>query len=340
MMKHPLPILLLLLTASLALAQNKVATTLAEADDDYAYQGEYAGCGYGLQVIALGDGKFDGVLYHGGLPGAGWYGGDKSHFSGEREADRIVMAGEPLSLKVRGEYAELLWRGSHAGFLMKTHRTSRTTHLPPPSCAKVLFDGSSVDAFANGKLTPEGWLSAGTATKDKFTDFRLHLEFRLPHKPHARGQGRGNSGVYLQRRYEVQVLDSFGLEGEPNECGGLYRQKAPDVNMCLPPLAWQTYDIYFRAARFDADGKKTEPARITVLHNGYPIHDDYQLTGKTGAGRKEEPTPGEIYLQDHGNPVAFRNIWIVEGEQAASRGDASPCRPRCRPVRCRWLRCR
>jgi hypothetical protein len=143
-------------------------------------------------------------------------------------------------------------------------------------------------------------------------DFHLHLEFRTPYKPFARGQHRGNSGVYIQRRYEVQVLDSFSLSGEANECGGLYRMKTPEVNMCLPPLSWQTYDIDFTAAKFDADGKRIAKARLTVVHNGEVIHDDFELPNKTGAGRKESPEPLPIWLQGHGNPVQFRNIWIVE----------------------------
>ena len=127
---------------------------------------------------------------------------------------------------------------------------------------------------------------AGPLTAEPVGDFRLHIEFRLPYKPHARGQNRGNSGVYIQERYEVQVLDSFGLEGVANECGGLYRQRPPDVNMCLPPLAWQTYDIWFQAA----------------------------LPSQTRAGKNDEPLPLPIRLQDHGNPVVYRNIWLIEGD--------------------------
>lgn len=153
-------------------------------------------------------------------------------------------------------------------------------------------------------------------SRKKFTDFELHLEFRTPFMPAARGQGRGNSGVYLQGRYEVQVLDSYGLEGRDNECGGIYKVGAPLVNMCAPPLQWQTYDMTFYAPRFDEDGSKTENARLTVLHNGVKIHNDIEIPEPTGAAwdRVDDnlSQPGGIALQDHGNPVQYRNIWVLE----------------------------
>ncbi|MGE5294901.1 MAG: DUF1080 domain-containing protein, partial [Solirubrobacterales bacterium] len=150
-------------------------------------------------------------------------------------------------------------------------------------------------------------------TKDRFKDFKLHIEFRSPFMPAARGQGRGNSGVYLQGRYEIQVLDSYGLEGRDNECGGIYQVGAPMVNMCLPPMQWQTYDITFQAPRFDASGSKTEDAIVTVVHNGVTIHDRRKLSGPTGGAMDDRISePGGIYLQDHGNLVQFRNIWLVE----------------------------
>ena len=143
-------------------------------------------------------------------------------------------------------------------------------------------------------------------------DHTLHIEFRTPFMPKARGQGRGNSGVYLQGRYECQVLDSFGLEGENNECGGIYTVAEPIVNMCFPPLAWQTYDIDFTAAKYDADGKKIENARVTIKHNGVLIHDNVELRSPPPATSPEGPGPEACIMQDHGNPVAFRNIWVVE----------------------------
>ena len=157
--------------------------------------------------------------------------------------------------------------------------------------------------------------SGNVVTKGKFKDFRLHIEFRTPFMPEARGQGRGNSGVYLQGRYEIQVLDSYGLEGLDNECGGIYKVGAPMVNMCLPPTQWQTYDITFQAPRFDASGNKTEDAIVTVVHNGVTIHDRRKLPAPTGGAMDNNISePGGIYLQDHGNPVQFRNIWLVEQE--------------------------
>ncbi len=151
-------------------------------------------------------------------------------------------------------------------------------------------------------------------TKKKFGDVKLHLEFRTPFMPDARGQGRGNSGVYLQGRYEVQILDSYGLEGRDNECGGIYRVGKPRVNMCAPPTQWQTYDITFRAPRFKDNGEKIRGALLTVLHNGVRIQDKAEAAkGPTTAAPDDtEKGPGGIYLQDHGNRVQFRNIWLVE----------------------------
>lgn len=155
--------------------------------------------------------------------------------------------------------------------------------------------------------------SGSIYTKQSFKDFQLHIEFRSPFLPNLTGQKRGNSGVYLQGRYEVQVLDSYGLDGKDNECGGIYKVAQPKVNMCAPPGQWQTYDITCRSAKFDQTGKKTSNARITVLHNGVPIHENLNLPGPTAGGLDADETkPGPLFLQDHGDLVQFRNIWLVE----------------------------
>jgi hypothetical protein len=155
-------------------------------------------------------------------------------------------------------------------------------------------------------------LAAGCKSAQSFTNFDVHLEFLLPFKPMARGQERGNSGVYLQDRYELQVLDSFGLKGENNECGGFYTLAKPAINMCYPPLTWQTYDIEFSSARYNQNGVKIKNAVATVRHNGVVIHDHLELKSATpGNGRKEDPTGGPLQLQGHGNPVYYRNIWVI-----------------------------
>ncbi len=129
--------------------------------------------------------------------------------------------------------------------------------------------------------------------------------------PKARGQDRSNSGVYLHDCYECQVLDSFGLEGRNDDCGGFYQQKAADVNMCLPPMAWQTYDIEFTAPKYSA-GKKTANARVTVKHNGVVIHENFDLVRNTPGRANEAAGPRPLYLQGHGNKVQYQNVWLVE----------------------------
>ena len=323
------------------------------ADDDFAYQGEYAGeivdarrrnGSTGLQVIARGDGKFDAVQYRGGLPGNGWDRQTKDFFTGLLRDGVLVLSSDSGNTIMTDSHVATVFdsAGNQLGNLNKTLRISPTLGAAPPPGATILFDGQSTEHLEDAKITVDGLLDVGVSTKLLVQDFRLHLEFRLPYMPYASGQGRSNSGVYIQRRYEVQILDSFGLEGVANECAGLYRQQPPNVNMCFPPLTWQTYDIWFKAARFDDEGNKIANARITVLQNGFPVHDDYEIVAKTGAGRPEGPEPMPILLQNHGNPVRFQNIWIVlgEGQRAGKYVVAQPCpRRRCFP-RIRRLLCR
>ncbi|MDQ0364036.1 family 16 glycoside hydrolase [Catenuloplanes indicus] len=149
-------------------------------------------------------------------------------------------------------------------------------------------------------------------TKDAYGDYKLHVEFKVPLlPPDVTGQDRGNSGVYQQERYELQILDSFGdTTLNNNEAGAIYQLKPPDVNAATAPETWQTYDITFRAARYDAAGVKTENARITVVWNGKKIHDNVEIPAGTGGNIPEGPSTGAIRLQDHGNKVQYRNIWI------------------------------
>jgi hypothetical protein len=311
-MKWP-AILSLALAADLFAAEDK-PTFLdpVQSGQDYVDQGEYKNDWGGAQIIALGDGNFRMVTFRGGLPGAGWDKEFKQEIPGKRAGEKIVFSGEN---NYRAELArgQITITTADGGpyTMTKTERKSPTLGAPPPPGAKVLFDGTSADAWVDGHVDGRHLLAAGAKSKESFTDFTAHLEFLLPFKPLGRGQDRGNSGVYLQDRYEVQVLDSFGLKGENNECGGIYSQTAPSVNMCFPPLTWQTYDITFTSAKFDQNGKKTKNAVATIKHNGVTIHENLELKSPTPGGKKEDPSGGQLQLQGHGNPVFYRNIWVV-----------------------------
>ncbi len=310
-------VILVLAGVLLAAGQNKTwidPEVAMREDPDFAVQGEYAGKGSGLRVAALGDGRFCLTRYNGGLPGAGWDGDPVAHEVTDREGVRNATRDAK-----------------------KIERTSPTLGARPPEGAMVLFDGK-VRPPLRGEAR-DGILWEGAKAPGPHGDFRLHLEFRVPYRPKEplSSQDRGNSGVYLLGRYEVQILDSFGLVCDREQAGiplksnpkqwvaSLYKFKAPDIPMAYPPLRWQTYDITFRAPRFDADGKKIANAVVTVLHNGVKVHDAVELPKGTGRGGwKREVAAGPILFQDHGEPVAFRNIWLVEERPAPRRGGAGP----------------
>lgn len=310
---------------------NEVYIDPAKAGPDFAFQGEYVaerdGSKVGVQVVAQGDGQFFIKGYRGGLPGDGWAGpGDDGkgvrEFKGKLENGKLTFGDDKVKAAIADGKLNFAI-GDKEGAGMKVMRKSPTEGAKPPVEAIVLLDGKNLDAWtrSDGK-SPATWLvrddgvtqvkGGDILSKHQFAgSFTLHVEFMLPFMPHARGQGRANSGVYLQNRYELQVLDSFGLKGLNNEAGGFYQAHDPKVNMCYPPLQWQTYDIDFTPAKFE-NGKKTANAHATVKHNGVVVQDNVELKGPTPGGVKEDESAQGIRLQDHGNPMMYRNIWAVE----------------------------
>jgi hypothetical protein len=194
-----------------------------------------------------------------------------------------------------------------------------------PSDAIVLFDGTDLNAFENGEkwLIENGYAQVrggGITSKQAFGSCQLHLEFATPEKVVGEGQGRGNSGVYLMGKYEVQILDSYeNTTYFDGQCGAIYKQQPPMVNACREPGAWQSYDIIFEAPEFGEDGSVLKPAFVTVLHNGVLLHHHQELEGGTFWDQPAHYEPHApklpMHIQDHGNPMRFRNIWIRENIQ-------------------------
>jgi hypothetical protein len=306
-MKNTLSLCALALIGSCLLAQDQkepdLTTKAANADQDFKVQGEYEGEGpnkekYAAQVVALGGGKFDVYILGGGLPGAGWDTKTRTKVTATTADGKVKFSSDAWN----GTIADSTLSGKADGkdfSLKRVERKSPTLGAKPPEGAVVLFDGKNADDWAKGQIVDGNLLYRGATSKKGFATGKLHVEFRCPYQPKARGQGRGNSGVYILGK-EIQVLDSFGLDGKADECGAFYGSAKPAVNMCLPPLAWQTYDVEIKP---DEQGD----LRATVWHNGVKVHENYPIAKK---GAK----PAGIYLQDHGNPVVFRNIWFVPNE--------------------------
>jgi hypothetical protein len=385
------------------------------ADDlDFAIQGEYlgkrGGDALGAQVIALGDGKFEVKLYPGGLPGAGWDGTPPAAGKGTRDRDRVEVKsaakpGETLgALAPDADTKKRIFTvsGKEVAVLGKVERKSSTLGAKPPKGAVVLYSGpADADKWEKATiadLSDGKFLAAGARTRQKFHSVQLHLEFRTPWVPRPAGRPRGSGGVFLEDRYELQVLDNFGRTVAEKENGTVYteyelifnndvagkkgvsiakalenlevlaggtfeqgtirfnqkeikvraapasrqfaedldnlfvrsergemvpyssflkietKQFVPKVNMCFPPLTWQTYDVDFTTAAVDAEGLKTKSAKATVRHNGVVIYGGLDLPWNTfGGGNsfKKLTEAGALYLPNYGDHVVFKNIWAV-----------------------------
>jgi len=245
----------------------------------------------------------------------------KIDLDGKTKGEKVVFQGKAGGIEWEGAYADGVIEGrcgTGGRFeLKRVIKKSPTLGAKPPKGAIVIFDGTNFDGLVPRRRGKPQWKRVegggvqvhrgGMNSKQHFEgSFKLHIEFRCNFRPTARGQGRGNSGVYLPNRTEIQVLDNFGFRPGRGGCGALYGQKPPDVNASLPPLQWQTYDVEYRVQR-DANGKVVGKPRVTVLHNGVKIHDNIELRN---AARK-----GPIFMQDHGNPICYRNIWALPLEE-------------------------
>ena len=207
--------------------------------------------------------------------------------------------------------------------------------LPAPEDALVLLGKGDLSAWSSGGQKARWALidgamearpgSGNITTKDSFGDIQLHIEFRTPPEVKGSSQGRGNSGVFLMNRYEVQVLDSYNNPTYPDgQCAAFYGEWPPMVNACRGPGQWQSYDIFFTAPRFAKDGALLSPARATVIHNGVLVHNDREFLGPTSHRSKPSYSKHEatapISLQDHGNPIRYRNIWVRPLDGGGEKG--------------------
>lgn len=277
------------------------AKTATKEHSQFKWIGEYKDSDgrHFHQVTLLSNKKFLVTSYPAGFPGRGW---DKttphSKIHSQDELEKALSNTK------------------------KVYHQSPTIGLAAPKNASIVMPSGFT--HVKGDL-----MIAGGKTKKEVGSFKMHLEFMLPFKPHRNpsNQDKGNSGIYIYNNYEIQVIDTFALDYSAKQhpikleskmtqwCGCLYKMKMADLNMCLPPLVWQTYDIEFTAPEFE-NGKKTKNAVITVLHNGVKIHDKVELKTGTGAGAKRKQlSRGPIYFQDHANPTVYRNVWLVETDQ-------------------------
>jgi hypothetical protein len=340
--RYSLLFVVLLLPAWVTAQQRTVPLTdQTKADADFAIQGEYVGTvmedgkprRYGMQVaITANVGEFKAVVYRGGLPGDGW---DKKF---DAKTKRLVEAtgqtrdGLTVFPSLLGGQAVIKdgnmtitsAGGDKLGELKRVLRQSPTLMAKPPAGAILLFDGSNLDHFLSkgpkAQMTEDRLLMIPARTKQSFTDFNLHVEFRIPY----RRPNSGHSGIYLQNSYHLAVSSrSFGPSTLSDMgCGGIRWVRAPDENVCFPPLSWQTFDVDYTAARFDADGKIIKKPVVTIRHNGVVIHDQVELPEtppvyRGGGTDPLSPQGGPIHFQAHADDGGFtyRNIWVLEKKQ-------------------------
>ncbi len=249
---------------------------------------------------------------------------------GQKLRDEIIVVGKSMGRDWIGTikdgamsvYIPHIWGGSFE--LNQVRRESPTLGLKPPAGAVVLlgYDPANprppaLDAWRNKNwgVSVDGAMVAANgnqSTVQEFGDCRMHVEFNVPYAPAMAAQGRGNSGVYLQERYEIQILDSYGMAAAAGDCGALYRWAGTRMDAQYPPLSWQTLDIVFRAPRLDAQGNVVEYPRMTVDLNGKRVHTNVELRDGTGGHKEGFVARDTIRLQDHGHAVRFRNMWLVE----------------------------
>ncbi|AKJ64385.1 3-keto-disaccharide hydrolase [Kiritimatiella glycovorans] len=265
------------------------------------------------------------VLYESGT-------GDGIVFTGRSTGGAMPGGSWSLTLRNGRLEGQLSARDEHGRLeAARVIRPSPTLGLAAPEGADVLLGPdtetwrASWSDFPHEPESPDPWEPAGPGvmrivpktrwvlSRDRYRDQLVHLEFRTPFNPDDTGRFPGNSGIYLKGFYEIQILESYAVEPTYQDCGAIYHHYAPQINACAPPRQWQTFDLLFRDARYDRWGRKVEPARMTVLHNGLLVHDERRMTGTTGGNRREGgPHSAEIFLQNHGHPVEFRNIWVIK----------------------------
>ena len=300
------------------------AFTLAappEAEVQGLYEGALKDVKFEARVVAMGKDAYK--IYLRQNLGDGKV--TKVELDGKVDGDAVTFKNKGGDVEWSAAYGSGAIKGTAGGVAFEAKRVERkppSMGKKPPAGAIILLDGKNFDQLTKGKAE-EDWKAAedgsiqvpkgGMNSKQQFDgSYDLHVEFLCPLMPAARGQGRGNSGCYQPNGDEIQVLDSFGMDTyKGGGCGGLYNYKDPDVFdvfslASLPPLEWQTYDIEYRVEK--KDGKLAGKPKVTVLHNGIKIHD--------GAEFKNDAKKGGLHFQDHGNPVRYRNIWLlpVEGK--------------------------